>query len=99
MLYLAYRHADSFEDAVLANANVGGDNCHRGAALGAVMGAAHGVGGIPPRLLEGLHAREAVGGEIDAYVHALFGGEDEGGGAQQQQQQGGKVTAEARAEL
>lgn len=33
MLYLAYVHADSFEDAVLANVNVGGENCHRGAAL------------------------------------------------------------------
>lgn len=33
MLYLAYTHADSFEDAVLANVNVGGENCHRGAAL------------------------------------------------------------------
>lgn len=33
VLYLAYKHADSFEDAVLANTNVGGENCHRGSAL------------------------------------------------------------------
>ena len=43
MLYLAYKYADSFEDAVLANTNVGGENCHRGSALGALMGAAVGV--------------------------------------------------------
>ena len=39
VLYLAYKHADSFEDAVLANTNVGGENCHRGSALGALVGA------------------------------------------------------------
>lgn len=37
MLYLAYKHADSFEDAVLSNTNVGGENCHRGSALGAIV--------------------------------------------------------------
>lgn len=42
VLYLAYKHADSFEDAVLANVNAGGENAHRGAALGALMGAAVG---------------------------------------------------------
>ncbi|MCX6976878.1 MAG: ADP-ribosylglycohydrolase family protein [Verrucomicrobia bacterium] len=27
----------------MANANVGGDNCHRGAVVGALLGAANGV--------------------------------------------------------
>jgi ADP-ribosylglycohydrolase len=36
------KHAGSFEDAVVANTNAGGENCHRGAALGALMGAALG---------------------------------------------------------
>ena len=42
VLYLAYKHAGSFEEAVLANVNAGGENAHRGAALGALMGAAVG---------------------------------------------------------
>ena len=131
VLYLAYRHADSFEDAVLANTNVGGgtsgpprccftllclwrwvpgsgtgcagrswqlpppgrarmrthrpirrprarlhtslaENCHRGAALGAIVGAAHGARGIPPRLVEGLHEGKAIAAEISDYIHALY---------------------------
>lgn len=42
VLYLAYKHGDSFEDAVLANVNAGGENAHRGSALGALVGAAVG---------------------------------------------------------
>ncbi len=44
--------ADNFDKAVLANTNVGGENCHRGAALGALMGAAVGEKGIPPQLIQ-----------------------------------------------
>lgn len=76
VLYLAYRHAGSpspFEDAVLANVNAGGENCHRGAALGALMGAAVGASGVPPRFIEGLGARDEIKKEIDSYVHALYG--------------------------
>ena len=57
MLYLAAAHADSFEDAVLANTNLGGENCHRGSALGAIMGAALGESRIPEKLITGAHAR------------------------------------------
>ncbi|KXZ49126.1 hypothetical protein GPECTOR_23g55 [Gonium pectorale] len=71
MLYLSYKYADSFEKAVLANTNVGGENCHRGAALGAVMGAALGESRIPARLISGLHDSAAIKAEIDAYVTAL----------------------------
>ena len=35
VLYLAARYPDDFEAALVANTNVGGDNCHRGAVLGA----------------------------------------------------------------
>ncbi|PSC74603.1 ADP-ribosylation crystallin J1 [Micractinium conductrix] len=72
VLYLAYKHADSFEDAVLANTNAGGENCHRGSALGAIVGAAHGASGIPPRLIEGLHDSRAIRTEIEQYITALF---------------------------
>ncbi|MEW5305684.1 MAG: hypothetical protein WDW36_008207 [Sanguina aurantia] len=75
MLFLAYRYADSFEKAVLANTNVGGENCHRGAALGALMGAALGESNIPQRLIDGLHDTVNIRKEIDAYTAAMFPGE------------------------
>ncbi|KAK9804892.1 hypothetical protein WJX72_010538 [[Myrmecia] bisecta] len=73
VLYLAYRHADSFEDALLANTNVGGENCHRGSALGALMGAATGAKrGIPKRFIQGLLDHDAIQAEIDAYMSAVL---------------------------
>ncbi|GAX85033.1 hypothetical protein CEUSTIGMA_g12453.t1 [Chlamydomonas eustigma] len=72
MLYMAYKYADSFEKAVLTNTNVGGENCHRGAALGALMGAALGESKIPTRFIEGLHDKENIKKEIDSFVAALF---------------------------
>ena len=47
VLYLAARYSDDFEAALVANTNVGGDNCHRGAVLGAIIGASLGYGAIP----------------------------------------------------
>src|SRR5271166_3333350 len=32
-LYLAWKYADDFEAGVITNANLGGDNCHRGAGI------------------------------------------------------------------
>ncbi len=49
-LYLSWKYADDFESAVIANANAGGDNCHRGAVIGALVGAAVGANRLPPRL-------------------------------------------------
>jgi ADP-ribosyl-[dinitrogen reductase] hydrolase len=43
-LYLSWKYAERFDDAVIANAHCGGDNCHRGAVVGALVGAACGVG-------------------------------------------------------
>jgi ADP-ribosylglycohydrolase len=42
-LYLAWKYHDAFTDGIVANAMVGGDNCHRGAIVGALLGAANGV--------------------------------------------------------
>ena len=42
-LHLAWRHAEDFSAGIIANAMVGGDNCHRGAVVGALLGAALGV--------------------------------------------------------
>lgn len=57
---------------MLANTNAGGENCHRGAALGGIMGAAVGESGIPARLLEGLADSAAIRREIDAFVAAVM---------------------------
>ena len=42
VLYLAYRYRDNLPAGLLANCNVGGDNVHRGAVLGALLGLAGG---------------------------------------------------------
>ena len=52
-LYLSWKYADEFSAGILANAHCGGDNCHRGAVVGALLGAANGV---PERWRKGLKA-------------------------------------------
>jgi ADP-ribosylglycohydrolase len=53
-LYLAWKYADDFEGALVSNTMVGGDNCHRGAVVGALVGAACGFEKLPPALRDGL---------------------------------------------
>ena len=38
-LVLAWKYHDNFREGVLANARCGGDNCHRGVVVGAILGA------------------------------------------------------------
>ena len=52
-LHFAWKYHDDFSAAVLANARVGGDNCHRGVVLGSIIACSHGV---PQKWLEGLSA-------------------------------------------
>ncbi|MFM7107856.1 MAG: ADP-ribosylglycohydrolase family protein [Planctomycetaceae bacterium] len=59
-LFLAWRHADDFAGGVLANARCGGDNCHRGAVVGSLLGAG---AAIPAPLLEGLRERGRLSGD------------------------------------
>ena len=68
MLYLAARYADDFEAALVANTNVGGDNCHRGAVLGALLGAALGYQAIPERWTRGLRSRVELEKEIETFL-------------------------------
>ncbi len=42
-LYLAWKYAHDFGAGICANAQVGGDSCHRGAVVGALLGEANGV--------------------------------------------------------
>ena len=67
-LYLAARYPEDFEAALIANTNLGGDNCHRGAVLGAILGAALGVDAIPERWRQGLTASGELEVEIESFV-------------------------------
>ena len=64
LLYLAYKYVDQPEAALLANANLGGDNCHRGAVLGILLGVANAVS--VDTLYNDLLDREQIDLEIDA---------------------------------
>ncbi len=67
-LYLAWKYADDFEAGVIANANVGGDNCHRGAVVGALLGASSGTARMPSRFVEGIHDAAGLRAQIDSLV-------------------------------
>ena len=54
VIYLALKYHDQPERALVVNTNLGGDNAARGAVLGALLGAAHGVEGFPERWVRGL---------------------------------------------
>lgn len=42
-LYLSWKYHNNFATGIIANAMVGGDNCHRGAVVGSLLAAANGV--------------------------------------------------------
>jgi ADP-ribosylglycohydrolase len=54
VLYLALKYRDRSEQGLVANTNLGGDNVHRGAVLGALLGAANGLEAFPSRWVKGL---------------------------------------------
>ena len=99
VLYLAIKYIDDFEGAIIANTNLGGDNCHRfcclffflfcysllmyalyfdififnrGAVLGTILGAAHGMDAIPDRWITGLHDKEMLEKNITACVDMIL---------------------------
>lgn len=53
-LYLSWKYAEDFSAGIIANAHCGGDNCHRGAIVGALLGFENSV---PARWLDGLKTR------------------------------------------
>jgi ADP-ribosylglycohydrolase len=57
-LYLAWKYAGDFENALVANTNLGGDNCHRGIVVGALVGA--GGEPVPERWEHGLLCRDLL---------------------------------------
>lgn len=68
-LSFARKHDGSMRASLLANANAGGDNVHRGMVLGMLVGAAS--DSVPDDLKEGLADAEAIANEIDAALTAL----------------------------
>jgi ADP-ribosylglycohydrolase len=42
-LYLSRKYENDFVGGIVANANVGGDSCHRGVVVGGILGLACGV--------------------------------------------------------
>lgn len=69
MLSLFERENFDFKASLLANANAGGDNVHRGMVLGLLAGAA--TKSIPQELKEGLLEYETLKTEIEAFTKCL----------------------------
>lgn len=65
-LYLSYKYAADPRKAMLQNVMVGGHSTPRGAVIGAILGAAHGMEAIPFR--RDLCAKEAIEREINDLV-------------------------------
>ena len=57
-LFLAWKYAGDLEAALVANTNLGGDNCHRGIVVGALAGA--GGAAVPGQWVEGLKSKSAI---------------------------------------
>lgn len=59
------------EEAVLANANRGGENVHSGIVIGSAIGAGLGAAAIPDQLKEGLSDYGKIKAEIEDFVAAV----------------------------
>jgi ADP-ribosyl-[dinitrogen reductase] hydrolase len=57
--------------ALIDNANIGGENVHRGSVFGAILGARAGWTNLPPRLIQGLYNHEELGQEINDFYNAV----------------------------
>lgn len=67
-IYCALRHSNSFERALTASVNHGGDSDSTGAITGNIMGAYLGLSGIPEKYLEKLELRDVIM-ELAADLH------------------------------
>ena len=64
-------------DVLLTNANVGGENVHRGSVLGAILGARAGVDQLPEHMKTGLYPYQELNDEINAFVTAVVRNNDD----------------------
>lgn len=72
MLYLVIKHDLRVEECLLANANAGGDNVHRGMIMGLIAGASNDE--LPDHLAKGLVAHDELETEIGAFVDIVLRG-------------------------
>ena len=63
---------DGIWNTLLNNANTGGENVHRAAVLGVILGARVGDENLPQQLKEGLYDKVALEDEINAFVNAVM---------------------------
>lgn len=96
LLMLLAKHGDDAEACLLANANAGGENVHRGILLGAVLGARVGASALPSWLKEGLVERAVIEEEIRAFVEVVIGAHE---AAQRQRVTGHGGTMHRETEL
>lgn len=68
VLYLAYKYCDSQKAGLLSNTNLGGDNVHRGAVLGCLLGLASGT--TVDELFTQLQHRDEIAAEISTLIEA-----------------------------
>ncbi|MDN5881130.1 MAG: ADP-ribosylglycohydrolase family protein, partial [Nitrosospira sp.] len=73
LLYLIMKHNLDVAESLLANANAGGDNVHRGMIMGLIVGASN--DDLPTHLMEGLADRAELKTEIDAFVRIALQGD------------------------
>ena len=59
-VYCALKHADSFEDAIIAAVNHSGDSDSTGAITGNIMGAALGLSAIPEKFIDNLELKDVL---------------------------------------
>ena len=63
---------ESVWEGLLANANTGGENVHRGSCLGAVLGSQHAFEELESELSTGLHDSEQLKSEIDDFIKVVL---------------------------
>lgn len=68
LLFYAFKYAESPEQMVLASANGGGENVARGALIGALAGAEHGISKFPSQLVDELVEKDAINKEMDEFI-------------------------------
>jgi hypothetical protein len=66
LLYLAYKYVRRPDQALFANTNLGGENCHRGSVLGVITGLAT-ADGVDNLFSQLVHATE-ISSEINALI-------------------------------
>eukprot|EP00439_Symbiodinium_sp_Y106_P060364 s48_g8.t3 len=76
MMHFLFRYGKSYEELLLAQTNVGGENVHRGALLGALAGAAAGFRGLPSTWCSGLADVKVIEAEVESFVSAVCSAQD-----------------------